>query len=175
MSSDGPWVDGAVEHDNVCQSQDKALLGPTAQEDPLHRTLQDTRGWKAGLAFAIVLGISPAIYLMKGKPNSNRSAQASVDASISAPTRTGPTEIDTGAMCDLAVKRSLVLEDSFDPEMGGSFYAEGNIGNMSRKFNATNGFGGELTSRYFCKWDSVNDRIISLTITDPFGGITRVK
>lgn len=175
MSSDGPWADRGVEDTKPCQSPDKVGEDHVAQGDRLTKLARDTRGWKAGLAFAIVLAISPAIYSKIGKPDRNDSAEPTVNTAVSAFARTGPTEIDTGAMCDLAVKRSLVSEDSFDPEMGGSFYAEGDIGNISRKFNATNGFGGKLTSRYFCKWDFVNDRIISLTIIDPFGGITKVR
>ncbi|GAB7553897.1 hypothetical protein NRB_34070 [Novosphingobium sp. 11B] len=87
----------------------------------------------------------------------------------------GPNEIDTGAICDLAVKGALVSEDSFDPEWGGSFHAEGDIGVMSRKFDSTNALGAKLTSRYTCKWNSRTDTIVSLEVTDPFGETKKLK
>lgn len=87
----------------------------------------------------------------------------------------GPSESDTGAMCNLAVKRALVSEDSFDPEWGGTFHAEGDVGVMSRKFNSTNGFGAKLTSRYTCKWNSKTDTIVALEITDPYGETRRLR
>lgn len=87
----------------------------------------------------------------------------------------GPSEISTGAMCDLAVKRALVSENSFDPEWGDAFHAEGDIGIMSRKFESTNGFGAKLTSRYTCKWDSKRDVIVSLEVTDPYGETRKLR
>lgn len=87
----------------------------------------------------------------------------------------GPSETNTNAMCDLAVKSVLVSEDSFDPEWGGSFHAEGDIGVVSKKFDSTNGFGAKLTSRYTCKWNSKTDTIVSLEITDPYGETRKLR
>ena len=81
----------------------------------------------------------------------------------------GPSETNTNAMCDLAVKSVLVSEDSFNPEWAGSFHVEGDIGVVSKKFDSTNGFGAKLTSRYTCKWNSKTDTIVSLEIIDPYG------
>lgn len=87
----------------------------------------------------------------------------------------GPREADAIVACDLAVKRSLVSEGSFDSEWHGSFYAEGDLGVVSKKFDSTNGFGAKLTSRYICKWNSKTDTIVSLEITDPYGETRKLR
>lgn len=86
----------------------------------------------------------------------------------------GPREADAIVACDLAVKRGLISEGSFDPEWHGSFHTEGDLGVVSKKFDSTNGFGAKLTSRYTCKWNSRTDTVVSLEVTDPFGETTKL-
>lgn len=146
------------------------------QHDWWARMFDDGPGAKRGCMGCMILGalllFGYTIYSLQ-----ERQVQALKDKEAAAVelASSGPSEISTGAMCDLAVKRALVSEDSFDPEWGGSFRAEGDIGVVSRKFESTNGFGAKLTSRYTCKWDSKRDVIVSLEVTDPYGETTKLR
>lgn len=154
-------------------------LSETNQPDWWDRMFDDGPGAKRGcmgcmipVGLGALLLFSYTIYSLQ-----ERQVQALKDKEAAAVELTshGPSEIATGAMCNLAVKRALVSEDSFDPEWGGSFHAEGDIGVMSRKFESANGFGAKLTSRYTCKWDSKRDVIVSLEVTDPYGEMRKLR
>lgn len=145
-------------------------IGGRKQRDWWDRTFDDGPTAKKGCLFTIGAGTALLFgYLVYS------SQQAAVErleekkaAEVERASR-GPSETNTNAMCDLAVKSVLVSEDSFDPELHGSFYAEGDLGVVSKKFDSTNGFGAKLTSRYICKWNSKTDTIVSLEIIDPYG------
>jgi hypothetical protein len=171
-----PWAKGKSESDADTTEHRPAVSSEYASEqERLDELARATKGWKTSAVVLAALMIAPLAWSKIDWSTAGGAKQPAIQEAAASTVDRSPNAIDTGAMCDLAVKRTLVSEDSFDSELGGSFHAEGNIGVMSRKFAATNGFGAKLTSRYTCKWDSVNDRIVSLTITDPFGETTKLR
>jgi hypothetical protein len=148
-----------------------------SEQDRIEHLARDTKGWKTNAIICASLSVAafalPKVHWPSGDGVKQAPQQDATGARSIVDRR--PNEVDTNAMCDLAVKRTLASENSFDPELGGTFYADGNIGTVTKKFDATNGFGAKLTHRYTCKWDSVKDAIVSLTVTGPTGETTRLR
>ncbi|EQB12265.1 hypothetical protein [Novosphingobium lindaniclasticum] len=157
----------------------ETVVGPKRQKDWWDGVFDDGPAAKRGCFGCLtVLGIGALALFGYTVYSFQQSAVQHVKdeqaAEVERATR-GPSETNTNAMCDLAVKSVLVSEDSFDPEWGGSFHAEGDIGVVSKKFDSTNGFGAKLTSRYTCKWNSKTDTIVSLEVTDPYGETRKLR
>lgn len=74
--------------------------------------------------------------------------------------------------CDLAIKSSLIAQDSYDPEFQWRYIDGGNNAEVLRHYDSTNGFGGKVTSIYDCKYDGVKKRIVSLQTASPYGATT---
>ena len=73
--------------------------------------------------------------------------------------------------CDMVVTQTLVAQNSYKPEFPWHFTdMDDGTGFVRRTFDATNGFGGTITSKYECTFRYVASTVIMLRVSKPSGG-----
>jgi hypothetical protein len=78
-------------------------------------------------------------------------------------------EVYAVSLCDQTVKASLTAESSYGPQFGWDYQVTGRTGEVLRKFEATNAFGGKITSAYDCKYNIDAERVTFLQVVSPTG------
>ena len=80
-----------------------------------------------------------------------------------------PGETDAVAACNVTLKSYLVSRSSFDTETMWQFNKMGQIGYVTRDYEATNSFGAKISSKYVCQYDFGKSRVVYLATEGPLG------